>query len=495
MKRMLTCSVMVIALGLAMALTGCGDDGDTGPAGATGPTGPPGAAGEVTNDTCLAANCHGNASLVKTIVRNDAGKEGVQETIPLYVDNTLFSATVHGGQRCVGCHDDINAAGGAHGPVVKTFGGWARFSAKQAVETIAPNEFLRTRNYFTAASRSCVACHSNHADFPNSAHATIFKMRNATVDTALRTAAQAAFPGDTIGALGESYMAGDCNRCHAACSTCHFKSTVTRAVAGNPLDFWDNNMSAYPAAGWNDKMTEFAMDWTTNVRSHEFRRGSYFDNDTEGVCEACHTGLYKPAKDAYYWAKPGVDNTVGKVKATDGKRHMQTYELLISGIGNTAVLTGGNNTAHAAMACAACHGGSFGDLHALPGLPYLWDAPTYPQGDVHCTDCHSATHANAAVALHLDNTGTSVACVGCHAFGMARDFMFASGAAVDNSTDVFLDPESNQVRPVIYKHGLAKAWYPHNWQTLNPGTGLSDPTGDCARKCHYAGNPVGASAP
>jgi hypothetical protein len=53
---------------------------------------------------------------------------------------------------------------------------------------------------------------------------------------------------------------------------------------------------------------------------------------------------------------------------------------------------------------------------------------------VHCTDCHSASHANPLVALHLDNTGISVACVGCHAFGLARDFMFASGAPVDNST-------------------------------------------------------------
>lgn len=500
MKRMLGSFVTVVALGLAMALAGCsGDDGSTGATGATGAPGSPGApgaSGEVTNATCLAANCHGNASLVKTIVRNDAGKEGVVETIPLYVDNTLFNATVHGGQRCVGCHSDINAAGGAHGPVVKTYGGWARFSAKQAVEAIATNKIPRTRNYITAASRSCVTCHSNHAGFANSAHVTIFKHRNAKVDTALRTAAQAAFSADTVPVLGEDYLVGDCNRCHAACSTCHFKSTITRAFAGNPLNFWDNNMAGVPSSGYNpnDSMTEFKMDWTTNVAAHEFRNGSYFLNDTEKVCEACHTGLYKPAKNAYYWAKPGVDNTVGRVKATDGKRHMQAYELAISGIGNTAILTGGNNTAHAAMTCAVCHGGAVGDLHALPGLPYLWDAPTYPQGDVHCTDCHSATHANAAVALHLDNTGTSVACVGCHAFGMARDFMFASGAPVDNSTDVFLDPESNQVRPVIFKHGLAEAWYPHNWQTLNPGTGMTDPNGDCAKKCHYTGNPVGAFA-
>lgn len=485
MKRTLQSFVTVVALGLVMALAGCsGDDGSTGATGASG---------EVTNATCLSANCHGKASLVKTIVRNDAGKEGVVETVPLFVDNALFAATVHGGQRCVGCHSDINAAGGAHGPVVKTYGGWARFSAKQAVESIATNEIPRTRNYITAASRSCTTCHSNHAGFANSAHATIFKQRNAKVDTALRTAALAAFPGDNVPVLGEDYLVGDCNRCHAACSTCHFKSTITRAIAGNPLNFWDNNMAGVPSPGYNpnDSMTEFKMDWTTNVASHEFRSGSYFLNDTEKVCEACHTGLYKPAKDAYYWAD-AAKTTVGKVKATDGKRHMQAYELAISGIGNTAVLTGGNNTAHAGFACAACHGGLVGDLHALPGLPYLWDAPTYPKGDVHCTDCHSATHANAAVALHLDNTGTSVACVGCHAFGMARDFMFASGAPVDNSADVFLDPKSNQVRPVIFKHGLGEAWYPHNWQTLNPGTGMTDPSGDCARKCHYSGNAVGA---
>jgi hypothetical protein len=494
MKRVLESFVTVVALALVMALAGCGG-GDTGPAGATGApgaTGTPGASGEVTNATCLSANCHGNASLVKTIVRNDAGKEGVVETIPLYVDNTLFTATVHGGQRCVGCHSDINAAGGAHGPVVKTYGGWARFSAAPAIETIATNEIARTRNYITAASRSCVTCHSNHAGFSNSAHVTIFKQRNAKVDTALRTAAQAAFPGDNVPALGEDYLVGDCNRCHASCSTCHFKSTIKRALAGNPLNFWDNNMTASPAAGWSDKMTEFSMDWTTNVASHEFRNGSYFLTDAEGVCEACHTGLYKPAQNAYYWAD-AAKTTVKKVKATDGKRHMQVYELLISGIGNTAVLTGGNNTAHAGFACAVCHGGSVGDLHALPGLPYLWDAPTYPQGDVHCTDCHSAAHTNGAVALHLDNTGTSVACVGCHAFGMARDFELKKNGT-STSTDVFLDPKSNQVRPVIYKHGLAEAWYPHNWQTLNPGTGLTDPAGDCAKKCHYSGNPVGAFA-
>ena len=200
----------------------------------------------------------------------------------------------------------------------------------------------------------------------------------------------------------------NCNRCHAACSTCHFKSTITRAFAGNPINFWDNNMAGVPSPGYpsNDSMTEFKMDWTTNVASHEFRRGSYFQTDTEGVCEACHTGLYKPAKMAYYWAD-AAKTSVKSVKATDVKRHPQAYELLISG--DNTILTGGNNKAHAAMACADCHGGTKGDVHSLPGLPYEWDAATYPRGDVHCIDCHSATHTNGAVALHM---GT-VACVGC----------------------------------------------------------------------------------
>jgi hypothetical protein len=487
MKRLLGSLGTVIALGFLMGLAGCGK-GDAGPAGEAGTS------AQISNATCLSAQCHGDATLVKTIVRNDAGKEGVEETIPLYVNNTLYTATVHGSQLCVSCHSDINAAGGAHGPVVKTYGGWARFSAKQAVETIATNEIPRTRNYFTAASRSCPTCHSNHADFANSAHVTIFKHRNASVDSDLKEAVRIAFGDNAIlnEDFGENYTAGDCNRCHTSCTTCHFKSTVKRAMAGNPLNFWDNNQAGVSTAisGWNDKMTEFEMDWTANVGSHEIRKGSYFLNDTEGVCEACHTGLYKKAKTAYYWAD-AAKTSVKSVKATDVKRHPQAYELLISG--DNTILTGGNNTAHAALKCAECHGGSVGDVHALPGLPYEWDAPAYPRGDVHCTDCHSASHTNPDVALHMDNTGTSVACVGCHSFGLARDFMFASGAPVDNSTDVFLDPETNQVRPVVYKHTFAEAWYPHNWQTLNSGSGKTDTAGDCAKKCHYNGNAVGAS--
>lgn len=472
MRRTLGFFATGTVLGLLMLLAGCA--GDTGPAGPAGQDGAPGDPALVTNATCLAADCHGKTSLTKTIVNT----LGNPETVPLYVNETQFAATVHGDQLCVGCHNDINASGGAHGPVAKTYGGWARFSKSQPVEAFATNEIVRTRNYYTAASRSCVTCHSDHAGFANSAHATIFKMRNSEVDAVLSAAV-----GKTV---GEDYEVGNCNRCHAACSTCHFKSTITRKASGSPYDFWDQNQASYPAAGFSDAMSEFQMDWTTNVASHEFRPRSYFENDSEGVCEACHTGFYKPAAVAYYWTDAG-HTTFDNVTATNVKRHTQVYELWASG--DPGLATGGANTAHAGFSCAGCHGGATGDLHALPGMPYVWDV----QGDVQCVDCHYTSHTTAYVALHMDGTGTDVACVGCHAYGLARDFELATLGTSD-AADVFLDPETNQVRPVVNKHGIAVAWYPHNWQTPDIGTGFGDVNSDCAKKCHYAGNPIGATA-
>lgn len=476
------CSLFAAAL-VFLALIGC-----RGSAGQTGKAGTDGQNAQLSNATCLTSNCHGDANLKKTIVREDAGNVGKEESIPLYVDQAKYAATVHGSQLCVSCHTDINAAGGAHGPVAKTYGGWARFSAKQAVEALDTNMIVRTRNYYTAASRSCGTCHSTHAGFSNSAHATIFKQRNARVDNTLRTAAQSAFPGDTIGELGENYTAGDCNRCHASCSTCHFKSTIARSTPGTPVDFWDANQKSYPAAGFNDKMSEFSMDWTTNVASHEFRKGSYFQNDTDRVCESCHTGFYKPAKNAYYWADD-AKTVVKKVKASDVKRHPQAYELTISG---SPTLTGGTSP-HAGMTCAKCHT----SLHTLPGVPYKWD-DAVKGGDVKCTTCHATPHATSAqkasINVHMDGVGTEVACVGCHAFGMGRHADLGNGVANPTSTDVFLDPHTEQVRPVVYKHGIAEAWYPHNWQNVKAGAGVGDTTSDCAKKCHYAGNPIGASA-
>jgi hypothetical protein len=453
---------------MLMVLVGC--EGDQGP---IGPAGPPGGIVQ-SNDTCLNSDCHGNADLVKTII-NDQGNP---ELVPLFVDEAAFGGTVHGDQLCVSCHSDINATGGAHGPVDKTYGGWARFSRKQPVEEMGTNDVVRTRNYYTAASKSCVTCHAEHSGFQYSAHATIFKHREARIDAEL-----SAVTGVTI---GEDYTVGDCNRCHASCSTCHFKSSISRLTAGDAYDFWSQNQASYPAPGFNDAMTEFKMDWTTNVATHDFRTGSYFDHDTEGVCESCHTGFYKPAGTAYYWTNE-EHTEYGSLRATNVKRHPQLYELQASG--DASLPTGGSNAAHASFTCADCHGSTVGDVHALPGLPYFWET----DGDVQCVDCHATTHTNAMVALHMDGTGTDVACIGCHSFGLARDYELATVGS-STSVDVFLDSETGQVRPVVFKHGHAVAWYPHNWQTLAAGTGVGDQSSDCAKKCHYDGNPIGASA-
>lgn len=429
---------------------------------------------QVSNSVCLSAGCHGNSQLKKTVVT----LSGTEEIIPLYVDSLRYQATIHGNQLCVSCHNDINAIGGAHGSVRKVYGGWARFSARQNVESITPPEPLRTRNYQTAASFSCVTCHAEQAAFLNSAHATIFKLRQAHVDVALT-----ALAGKTI---GENYEVGNCNRCHASCASCHFESEINRAASGSPLDYWDANQQSYPATGFNDKMSEFAMDWTVNVVSHDIRTSNYFTSDPDRVCEACHTGFNKPPAMAYYWLDP--NHTIpDSIKATNVKRHPQLYELLISG--NPSYRTGGTNIAHAQMSCAACHGGQKGDVHSLPGIDYNWTE----KGDIQCIDCHNPAQAHAGgggnITLHLDDTGIKVACIGCHTYGLARDFDPTSDAH-----EVFIDPITTEVRPVVWKNGEAIAWYAHNWQTFNMGAGVGDKSSDCAVKCHYPGNRVGASA-
>jgi len=444
------------------------------------------------NALCLTAACHGDPTLSKKIITASGGTE----TIPLYVDEALFAATVHGDQKCAACHNDINAAGGAHAPVAKTYGGWARFSASQAVEAFATHEVVRTRNYYTAAARSCPTCHTEQGGYEYSAHAITPKQRAAHIDAELTAIATTEEGKATT--IGEDYELGNCNRCHASCATCHFKSMITRknSSAAPITDFWDQVQATDSATGFNANMSEFQMDWTTNVVSHDFRAKDYFASDPEGVCEACHTGFQRPAGNAYYWLDE-VAGTWAKVKATNVKRHPQATELAISGDPALSAATGGANTAHAAFACADCHGtasstlGAAGNIHGLPGLPYKWS----DAGDVQCESCHADyVHAEGTVDLHVNGSfskGTRVACIGCHTFGLARDFEIATNGT-SSSHEVFLDPKTGEVRPVVKKNGHAIAWYSHNWQTLNPGTGRTDPAGGCAQKCHYDGNLVGA---
>jgi len=495
-KQGLFALFLVLALFMMTALAGCkGDDGATGPTsqdGATGPAGKDGLNG--TNVSCLSANCHGNSELVKTI-QVDAT---TTESVPLYVDGTQFATTVHGALECVNCHTDIDPSG-LHGPVNKTYGGWSRFSKSQAVESIGAGAELKTRNYYsTAVANSCATCHTQYSNFKNSAHATIFKNRAAHIDAELTTIASSTLGENTPYVIGEDYAVGNCNRCHAACQTCHFKSVITAKNADSVDNYWDEiqatdkytPVSSGTPTSVPDSMSEYQMDWTKNVAKHEFRTKAYFATDSEGVCKACHVGFNRPAKNAYYWTDK-LNGLWAKVKAVFVKRHPQAMELAISGSTTLSPLTGGTNTAHSAMTCAGCHGtasGKTGNVHNLPGVEYDWRT----QGDIQCVDCHGTyVHINSSVAMHLDAAGTKVACIGCHTFGLARNFELAS-SGTSSSHDVFIDPVTQEVRPVVYKNGHAIAWYSHNWQTLNPGSGRTDPAGDCAKKCHYNGNLVGA---
>lgn len=497
-------------------------------------------AAAVNDSTCLSALCHGNTALAKTVSNGS--------TVPLYVDRAAYAKTVHGMLECVSCHSDIVLTNGVHAgtdPSAKTYGGWARFDSSlpvpspkdaipprncnptvdptgcvgklpdAAVEGWAAGVQPATRNYYTAAAMSCFgSCHANKASFATSAHRTIYKQKAATIDPALTYYAQEVGLESTTYRAGEYYYKGDCNRCHSTCATCHFRSTISlKDAAGEPIaKYWDavqatDKLGPGPDGIFGtaddvptrDSMSEYRMDWTTNVASHEFRTKPYFATDSERLCEACHTGYNRPAKNAYYWiveppANPTdvtdyTGGTAGKVKATNVRRHPQATELQISG-GAWSALTAGANTIHGGFACGDCHGtsaGASGNVHALPGTvpesSYKWSE----QGDVQCTTCHvGSMHLTPAVASHIQGTGTlgiKVACIGCHTFGLARDFEIARNGA-STSHELFMDPVTNEVRPVVFKNGHAIAWYSHNWQTPEPS--------NCTNKCHYTGNLVSA---
>lgn len=379
-------------------------------------------------------SCHGNESLVKTITI--PGKPS--QTVPLYVELAAYLGSTHRSLECTQCHTDIRLTNGTHAGVAKGYGGWARYSASQAIAygQSIPAGQEDTRNYHTAAALSCAqtGCHANHASFANSAHRTIYKLRGSSVRTVAGHA------------VGEAYVTGNCNRCHATCATCHFESRITRAdTTGDDIaNHWEEIQANGEGAVANaSALTEYAMDWTTNVRTHTFRTPDWFLESNE-VCRACHIGYARPTAWGFYeLPEGGVDS----LRATGLRRHPQYQEL-----------TRGTS-AHRTLTCARCHT----DVHALPGAPYVWAAA----GDAQCTNCHAGHNT-----FHR-----SVACIGCHTGGLARDVGQTDGHSV------WVDPVTRQVRPVIVKYSEPITWYTHNWSTAE---------GTCVTRCHYAGNRVGA---
>src|SRR3972149_710180 len=212
---------------------------------------------QITNDQCF--TCHSNETLQKTIEVS-----GGTEIVPLYVNETLYNANTHGSLRCVQCHLNItdanlytHASGGAN-TLEKTYGSWARFSKSDT--TLNTDGSPRTRNYYTVASLSCsqADCHENKSEFTNSRHHTISRLKGSHLKTV---------NGELV---GEAYDK-TCSRCHTTCGTCHFKTTMTQKINGDIIAIWDSLQTLgegpFPNAG---PMSEWAMDWTANVASHEF---------------------------------------------------------------------------------------------------------------------------------------------------------------------------------------------------------------------------------
>jgi hypothetical protein len=387
---------------------------------------------QITNEQCFA--CHSNQTLQKTIEVS-----GGTEIVPLYVNDSLYNTGTHRALRCVQCHIDITEtnlythAGGGTNALAKSYGSWARFSKSDT--TYNTDGSPRTRNYYTTASLSCSqsGCHENKSNFTNSRHHTISRLKGSHLKTV---------NGDVV---GEAYDKS-CSRCHTTCGTCHFKTAKVQKVVGDVLAIWDSlqtfGETPYPNAG---PMTEWAMDWTTNVVSHEFVTSSQLKSDNE-VCRSCHVGYYRPATYGYLSEEPPYP----KANGVSIKRHPQFYELSMS-------------SSHKTQSCANCHS----DVHSYPDGDFDWQA----HGDAKCQNCHVTTDH---YAQH-----TTVDCISCHFTGFAK-------SVGQDGHDVWRWPENNRVRPLAVKYKEALSWYPHN---------IVKPDGAtlCASKCHYEGNLVGAS--
>lgn len=385
------------------------------------------AVSQVTNDQCFL--CHGSTTFSKAITLTS----GATELIPLYVDKVKYAASTHGSLSCVKCHTDITVM--THGPLGKTYGGWARFSAKN--DTVV-NGKERTRNYYTAAALSCSqsGCHTQYSSFTNSAHHTIWRQRQAHVRTV---------NGESV---GEAFVGNDCNRCHTSCATCHFRTTKIQAKVGDVLSIWDSLQfhgdGTEPLKTNSGKYTEWAMDWTTNVESHTFETKADLKASND-VCQCCHIGYYKPPMSGFLKEEAPYPKAFG----TNIRRHPQVQERTLSGV-------------HKDMKCAECHT----NVHAYPDGAYDWQI----QGDVTCSKCHTMTN-------HYANH-YSVDCIACHFTGFAR-------SRGQTAHDVFRSEKTNRVRPLAVKYNEAISWYPHN--IIKPDNG------SCAKQCHYEGNIIGAN--
>jgi hypothetical protein len=339
------------------------------------------------NEKCLA--CHADKAVSKLV----AG-----ETVPLYVDAQQYAQAEHGNLECTKCHVDV--ADYPHDKVRKTYGSWARFSKKD-------DDVSKTRNYYTAASTSCTNCHAKgkFMAFAQSEHATINDQR----------AAHLTKPVGSDGKgyeVGEDFIPADCQRCHLTCATCHFESTIRQKKQGDVKALW----SKYDADSDKAKsdMTEYGLDWTTNVASHRFRTAPDLSGSNV-VCQSCHIGYYQG----------DVNKLAIGVVGMGVRRHPQVQELQFSaqrGVHETK------------QTCAACHT----DVHELTITTTKLAGRI--GGAAECAKCHAAQAKR--VTKH-----EKVSCVACHDAELTT-FQF--------------DPETGKIEPVAVKHLLMESWPSHN---------------------------------
>ncbi len=365
------------------------------------------------NAQCLA--CHGS--------HKDMVMAVDKESVPLYVDAAAFAKGKHANVECTACHTNLNPTPPHNAK--RTYGSWARFSVKTTDPT-------KSRNFYTVDGNACVKCHSDpkYVAFFKSEHATIKDLKT-TADGKPRVEIKKTGTDGKEYVLDENFAVDDCQRCHIAtnCATCHWKTAIKQKQTGSPLDLW----TKYDAASDTAKgaMTEYAMDWTVNIASHEFLNAKALTSSNE-VCQACHIGYNQGDKSVPALGLTGIGV----------RRHPQVEELQLSakrGVHETQQF------------CTNCHK----DIHEM--VFKNTEHGAREGGKTQCTNCH----ADKAMKGPAHKT---VTCIGCH----------------DAELTVHLD--AGKVYPMALKHNLTESWPSHNL--------VKDVK---CEKCHVAGNPVKAS--
>ncbi len=317
------------------------------------------------NDSCFV--CHNDPSLKKTIGA---------ETVPLYVDRERFARSIHRANRCLDCHTDIVFYKG-HSEAVKTYGGWANFSAEDTSQT---------RNYHTSASISCGNCHTDQSGFFSSQHYLIEDIKQSRQET---------HDGMEI---GKDYDEAKCGKCHLTCATCHFKGERVQQNFGEITDYWSQLLTGNQVPG-ADEMTDWSIDWTTNIESHDFAKAEDLEGSND-LCRVCHTGYY-----TQYGVRgfPNSDTLVHDMITSQGVVKYPQYEEWSFLKGDISVMTGVSyldsiyarmgNSDHYSRKCIDCHD----KIHSLTPITCLkcHADKVIPKGrehsDVGCEACHDAT--------------------------------------------------------------------------------------------------------